>query len=81
MATASYDAATSVLVTGDFLFLEIGLANEQQVNVISVDTVVFRGDPSSLIKTPVLDGAPRRKQPLSSLLVRVHPGQECPGWP
>ena len=39
MATASYDASTSGLVAGDFVFLEFGLANEEHVNVISVDTV------------------------------------------
>ena len=39
VATASYDASTSGLVPGDFVFLEFGLANEEHVNVISVDTV------------------------------------------
>jgi hypothetical protein len=39
VATASYDASTSGLVPGDFVFLEFGLANEERVNVISVDTV------------------------------------------
>src|SRR5450755_2875086 len=31
--------STSGLVPGDFVFLEFGLANEERVNVISVDTV------------------------------------------
>ena len=39
VATASYDASTSGLVAGDFVFLEFGLANEEHVNVISVETV------------------------------------------
>ena len=39
VATASYDASTSGLVHGDFVFLEFGLANEEHVNVISMDTV------------------------------------------
>ncbi len=39
IATASYDGSTSGLVPGDFVFLEFGLANEEHVNVISVDTV------------------------------------------
>jgi hypothetical protein len=39
VATASYDASTSGLVSGDFVFLEFGLAGEEHVNVISVDTV------------------------------------------
>ena len=39
LATASYDGTTSGLVSGDFVFLEFGLANEEHVNVISVDTV------------------------------------------
>ena len=39
VATASYDGSTSGLVPGDFVFLEFGLANEEHVNVISVDTV------------------------------------------
>ena len=38
LATASYDASTSSLVPGDFVFLEFGLANEEHVNVISVDS-------------------------------------------
>jgi hypothetical protein len=37
--TASYDASTSGLVRGDAVFLEFYLANEEQVNVISVDMV------------------------------------------
>ena len=39
VATASYDGSTSGLVPGDFVFLEFGLADEEHVNVISVDTV------------------------------------------
>ena len=39
VATASYDASTNGLVAGDFVFLEFGLANEEHVNVISVDAV------------------------------------------
>ena len=39
VATASYDASTSGIVPGDFVFLEFGLANEEHVNVISVDAV------------------------------------------
>ncbi|HYL76054.1 MAG TPA: hypothetical protein VEU96_17725 [Bryobacteraceae bacterium] len=39
VATASYDGSTSGLVPGDFVFLELGLANEEHVNAISVDTV------------------------------------------
>jgi hypothetical protein len=31
VATASYDASTSGLVAGDFVFLEFGLANEEQL--------------------------------------------------
>ena len=39
VATASYDGSTSGLIPGDFVFLDFGLANEEHVNVISVDTV------------------------------------------
>ena len=39
VATASYDASTSGLMPGDFVFQEFGLANEEHVNVISVDSV------------------------------------------
>ena len=39
MATTSYDASTSGLGPGDSVFVEFGLANEEHVNVISVDTV------------------------------------------
>jgi hypothetical protein len=39
VATASYDGSTSGLAPGDFVFLEFGLANEEHVNVISVDAV------------------------------------------
>jgi hypothetical protein len=39
VATASYDGSTSGLAPGDFVFVEFGRANEEHVNVISVDTV------------------------------------------
>jgi hypothetical protein len=39
VAIASYDASTSGLVAADFVFLEFGVANEEHVNVMSVDTV------------------------------------------
>ena len=39
MATASYDGSTSGLAPGDFVVVEFGRANEEHVNVISVDTV------------------------------------------
>ena len=37
--TRPYDGSTSGLVPGDFVFLEFGPANEEHVNVSSLDTV------------------------------------------
>ena len=71
VATASYDGSTSGLVPGGSVFLEFGLANEEHVNVISVDTVnqtftgiVTKNHPTGSSIRPLANRrAARRKRP------------------
>ena len=57
VATASHDGSTSGMAPGDFVFLEFGLADEEHVNMISVDTV---NQTITVIEHPALDLSDRR---------------------